>query len=286
MSPRESEPLTREALERFAHTPDARLKQVMQSLVRHLHDFARDVQLTEAEWVQAIGFLTETGQTCTPSRQEFILLSDVLGLSMQTVVLNQARPAGCTESTVLGPFHVREAPLYENGADIANGAAGRPCTVRGQVRSVDGRPLAGALLDVWQADADGEYDVQKPGLAQAQARGKLHADADGRFEFRTIVAESYPIPTDGPVGRLLAATRRSSWRPAHLHFWIEAEGHETLVTHVFRRGDPHIATDPVFGVRQSLMADWREQPDGTTLLEYDFVLNPTVPNPPLREEPA
>lgn len=266
--------LTEEVVARFDGTPDARLRRVMQALVRHLHAFAREVELSEAEWLRAIEFLTATGQTCTQTRQEFILLSDVLGLSMLTVGLQGARPAECTEPTVVGPFYVADAPRYSNGDDVGNGAPGTACIVRGTVRSRDDTPIAHARIEVWQADEEGHYDVQKPGLAKAQARGVLHSLDDGTFHFRTIVAEPYPIPTDGPVGTLLEHTRRSPWRPAHLHFRISAPGHQTLVTHVFRAGDEHLGSDPVFGVRESLIVEWPRQEDGSHRMHFDFVLNP------------
>lgn len=265
--------ITQAVIARLADTPDARLKEIMISLVQHLHGFAREVRLTEAEWEQGIAFLTATGQQCSGQRQEFILLSDVLGLSMLTVAMNHDKPPACTEATVFGPFHVDGAPHYEHGGDVANGASGEPCEVRGSVRGMAGEPVAHASIEVWQADAEGLYDVQRPGLGKHQARGVLHADAEGRFHFRTITAEAYPIPTDGPVGDLLRATARHPWRPAHLHFRIRAEGYETLVTHVFRAGDAYLDSDAVFGVRQSLVAEWVEQPEGGRLLEFDFVLN-------------
>ena len=168
----------------------------MTSLVRHLHAFAREVRLTEAEWMRGIQFLTATGQMCDDTRQEFILLSDTLGLSMLTVAMNDDKPAGCTEPTVFGPFHVEGAPHYDHGDDVANGAKGEPCLVRCSVKGLAGEPVAGAAVEVWQADADGHYDVQLPGLAEAQGRGVLRSDAEGRFHFRTVVAEAYPIPTD------------------------------------------------------------------------------------------
>lgn len=266
--------ITQAVVDRLADTPDARLKQVMTSLVRHLHDFAREVQLTEAEWAAGIDFLTRVGHTCSDHRQEFILLSDTLGLSMLTVAQNHDKPAGCTEATVFGPFHVEGAPAVAHGGDIARGAPGRPCTVSGTVRSADGTPLAGARIDVWQADADGLYDVQRAGLSGPQGRGVLTSGPDGGFAFRTVVAEPYPIPDDGPVGDLLRATGRHPWRPAHLHFRVDAPGHQSLVTHVFRRGDPYLDSDAVFGVRQSLVADWAEQPDGSCHLAFDIVLAP------------
>ena len=274
MGNQELDALTQSVMDRFADTPDGRLKFIMTSLVKHLHAFAREVNLTEAEWFKGIEVLTATGQKCSETRQEFSLLSDVLGLSMLTVAMNNQKPQGCTEATVFGPFYVQDAPHYENGEDVANGASGRPCQVKGTVRGLGGEPVSNAVIEVWQADDEGHYDVQKEGLEHAQARGVLHARDDGSFEFRTIVAEAYPIPTDGPVGQMLETTRRSPWRPAHLHFMIKAEGYETLITHVFRSGDACLDADPVFGVRQSLIADWVPQADGSTLLDFDFVLNP------------
>jgi hydroxyquinol 1,2-dioxygenase len=193
---------------------------------------------------------------------------------MLTVAMNNKKPEGCTESTVFGPFHVEGAPVYDNGADIANGAVGEPCLVRGTVKDRNGIPIAGAELEVWQADAEGNYDVQYPDLKTHQARGVLRSRPDGSFEFRTVVAVAYPIPVDGPVGDLLRATGRHPWRPAHLHFMIKAKQYQTLVTHVFRNGDQYLDSDAVFGVRQTLVADWIRQPDGGYTLNYDFVLNP------------
>lgn len=266
--------ITQAVIARFAGTPEPRLKEIMTSLVQHLHAFARELKLTEAEWLQGIEFLTATGHQCSDKRQEFILLSDTLGLSMLTVAMNNDKPVGCTEATVFGPFHVAGAPHYEDGADVANGARGDPCLVRASVKGLDGRPVANAVIDVWQADADGFYDVQYADLAQAQARGVLKSGADGRFHFKTIVAEAYPIPTDGPVGAMLRATNNHPWRPAHLHFMIKAAGYETLITHVFREGDRYLDSDAVFGVRESLVADWVKLPDGSYTLDFDFVLNP------------
>lgn len=266
--------ITQAVIERFSHTPDPRLKEIMTSLVQHLHAFAREVRLTEEEWFQGIQFLTDTGHITDDKRQEFILLSDTLGLSMLTVAMNNDKPAGCTESTVFGPFFVDNAPEFKNGDDVANGATGLPCQVRGTVKGLDGKPVPNARMNVWQADAEGNYDVQYADLAHAQARGVLHADEQGRFHFKTILAEAYPIPSDGPVGRMLKATANHPWRPAHLHFMIEAPGYQRLITHVFRNRDQYLDSDVVFGVRQSLVADWVQQPDGSYLLEYDFVLNP------------
>ncbi len=277
--------ITQAVLARHAGMADERLRQIMTSLVQHLHAFAREVKLTEEEWFAGIRFLTETGQMCTDKRQEFILLSDTLGLSTLVMAQQNHKPAGCTEATVFGPFHVEGSPQLPLGADIANGARGEPCFVRGTVRGGDGQPLAQARLEVWQADEDGFYDVQYADLDQHRARATLLADEAGRFHFRSILANSYPIPHDGPVGKMLETLGRHPWRPAHLHFRIQAEGYETLITHVFRRGDPYLASDAVFGVRSTLIADWLRHeagtaPDGTHCaqpfytLEYDFILNP------------
>jgi hydroxyquinol 1,2-dioxygenase len=242
--------ITQAVIARFGDTPDPRLKQIFTSLVQHLHAFARDVKLSEAEWSAGIEFLTATGQMCDDKRQEFILLSDVLGLSMLTVAMNNDKPAGCTESTVFGPFFVEGAPVCAQGDDIARGAVGEPCEVTATVRGLDGRPVADAVVDVWQADAEGHYDVQLPGLDHAQGRGQFRTDADGGLRFRTVLAEAYPIPVDGPVGQLLGASKRHPWRPAHLHFKIQAPGYEPLITHVFKDSDAYLDSDAVFGVRQ------------------------------------
>jgi hydroxyquinol 1,2-dioxygenase len=264
--------ITDAVLASFANTPDPRLKEIISSLIKHLHAFARDVKLTEEEWFKGIQYLTDTGHKCTGTRQEFILLSDVLGLSMLTIAMNQDKPAGCTEATVFGPFFLEEAPRYELGADVSNGAKGAPCWVEGRILGLGGEPIPNATINVWQADDDGLYDVQYEDLGHSQARGILKSDAEGRYYFKTIVAEPYPIPTDGPVGVLLNATKRHPWRPAHLHFMVEAPGYQRLITHVFRDKDGYLDSDAVFGVRQSLIADWVQQPDGSYRMDYDFVL--------------
>lgn len=264
--------ITDAVLASFANTPDPRLKEIISSLIKHLHNFARDVKLTEEEWFQGIQYLTATGHKCTGTRQEFILLSDVLGLSMLTIAMNQDKPAGCTEATVFGPFFLEEAPRYELGADVSNGAKGAPCWVEGRILGMEGEPIPNATINVWQADDDGLYDVQYEDLGHSQARGILKSDAQGRYYFKTIVAEPYPIPTDGPVGVLLNATKRHPWRPAHLHFMVEAPGYQRLITHVFRDKDGYLDSDAVFGVRQSLIADWVQQADGSYRMDYDFIL--------------
>jgi hydroxyquinol 1,2-dioxygenase len=276
--------ITQAVLERLEGMSDGRLREIMTSLITHLHSFAREVKLTEEEWFAGIQFLTETGAHCTDKRQEFILLSDTLGMSMLVTTLNNRKPEGCTEATVFGPFHVEGSPVRELGEDIANGAKGEPCYVSGTVKGLDGKPVAHARLEVWQADADGNYDVQYADLHEHRARATLYTAPDGAYRFRSILADSYPIPHDGPVGKMLDALERHPMRPAHLHFRITAEGYETLVTHVFREGDAYLDSDAVFGVRSTLIADWVRHeagtaPDGTVskspfyTLHFDFVLN-------------
>jgi len=241
----------------FARTPDPRLRRVLTSMVEHLHAFVKDVELTEEEWGAAIAFLTRTGQTSDDVRQEVILLSDVLGVSMLVETINHRTGGTSTESTVLGPFHMVESPPRELGADIALDGKGEPCLVTGRVTGPDGEPLAGALVDVWQANDDGFYDVQQPGVQpERNLRGLFTADADGRFWFRSIVPRHYPIPDDGPVGELLAATARHPNRPAHVHFLVTAPGHRPVTTHLFVAGDPYIDSDAVFGVKESLIREF------------------------------
>ncbi|HEY9065895.1 MAG TPA: intradiol ring-cleavage dioxygenase [Burkholderiaceae bacterium] len=257
----------------FDRCDDPRFKQIMTSLVRHLHDFVRDVRLTEAEWMEGIRFLTATGQKCTDTRQEFILLSDILGVSMLTIAMNHPSPEGVTEATVFGPFYVDDAPVLPQGADIANGAPGEPLEVDVQVMSSGGRPLAHADVHVWQADEEGLYDVQRAELGnERRGRAKLRTDAQGRLRFRTVVPTAYPVPTDGPVGCMLVAGGRHPWRPAHLHFMIQAPGHETLITHLFVDGDPYLESDTVFGVRRSLIVRLDRSRDGSAQLRHAFVL--------------
>jgi hydroxyquinol 1,2-dioxygenase len=279
--------ITQAVIARHTNINSERLHTVITGLVQHLHGFARDVQLTEAEWAAGIGFLTAVGHTCSPTRQEFILLSDTLGLTTLVVAQNHRKPVGCTEATVLGPFHVEDAPERLLGTDVGNGAEGEPCFVRGSIRGLAGDPIAGAVIEVWQADANGMYDIQYEGLDEHRARATLRSGPDGGYHFRSIVATPYPIPHDGPVGQMLKALNRHPWRPAHLHFRISAPGFQPLVTHVFRDGDPYLDSDAVFGVRSSLVADWVRHPagpapDGQVLdtpfhtLDFDFVLDPDV----------
>ncbi len=265
--------ITAAVLARFAATPDPRLRQVMQALVRHLHGFVREVEPTMAEWEAAIAFLTATGQMCDDKRQEFILLSDTLGVSMLVDAINNRLPAGATPSTVLGPFHVQGAAEKPLGATLAAGAAGEPMRVEGRVTSADGTPLPGAELDIWHSDADGLYDVQHGG-EPPELRARFRTDAEGRFHFTTIAPTAYPVPTDGPVGAMLEATGRHPMRPAHVHFLVSAPGHRTLVTHVFAAGDPYLDSDAVFGVKDALVREWVRDADGLRALRYDFALAP------------
>jgi hydroxyquinol 1,2-dioxygenase len=277
--------ITSAVVESFRDTPDPRVWQIMTSLVTHLHGFVRDVDLTLDEWLYAINFLTRTGHICDDKRQEFILLSDTLGVSMLVDAINHRMPGGATETTVLGPFYVAAAPVLPHGSDISRGLPGAPLFVEGQVTSANGAPLAGASVDVWQADADGYYDVQRPDLDQATLRAQFQTDADGHFHFWSVAPSSYPIPDDGPVGELLRGTGRHPNRPAHVHFMIAMREFETLVTHVFAADSPFLDDDAVFGVKNSLIADFTHEaagtsPDGTSVakpwrkLSYHFGLKP------------
>lgn len=246
----------------FDGCEDDRLRTLVQALTRHLHAFVREVRLTEDEWGAAIAFLTAAGHVTDDKRQEFILLSDVLGASMQTIAINNEADGDATEATVWGPFFVEGSPEIELGDDMSFGAPGQPCWVEGTVTSTDGTPLAGALVEVWEADEDGFYDVQYSD-GRTSARAHLHTDADGGFRFWGITPTPYPIPHDGPVGRLLAATGRSPMRASHLHFLVRAPEHRQLVTHIFVKGDELLESDSVFGVKDSLVKEFVEQPAGT-----------------------
>jgi hydroxyquinol 1,2-dioxygenase len=277
--------LTRAVVASFDDARDERLGEVARALVRHLHAFAAEVELSEEEWFKGIDFLTRVGHIADDRRQEFVLLSDVLGLSMLVVGINHRASEQTTESTVFGPFFVDGAPRVELGGDVANGASGSPCFVSGRILSAAGDPIAGARIDVWQTDADGFYDVQRPALKVTQGRGHLHAAADGAFSFWTVLPVAYAIPDDGPVGELLAAAGRGPMRPAHIHFRVEAPDHEVLITHVFVHGDRYLDSDAVFGVKESLIAPFERHesgraPDGSERSEpfytvnYDLVLEP------------
>jgi len=246
----------------FDACEDPRLKEVMVSLTRHLHAFICDVRLTEDEWAAAIEFLTKAGHITDDVRQEFILLSDTLGASMQTININNQAYADATEATVFGPFFVEDSPAIELGGDMAFGAPGEPCWVTGTVTGTDGKPLVGAKIEVWEADEDGLYDVQRDAGARA-ARAHLFTDAEGGYRFWGLTPTPYPIPDDGPVGKMLAAVGRSPLRASHLHFMVTHEGCRTLVTHIFPEGDPIGWKDTVFGVKESLIKRFERQAAGT-----------------------
>jgi hydroxyquinol 1,2-dioxygenase len=274
--------LTAEVLKRVGKAPDARTRKIMQSLVKHLHAFVREVRPTQEEWFRGIQFLTATGHMCDDKRQEFILMSDTLGVSMLVDFINygkvRAGKTSATESTVLGPFFVAGAPELPHGANIARpGTPGEPCVVSGTVKDMKGKPISGALIDVWEAGGDGFYDVQKPGGTNLRAR--LRSDAQGRFHFRCVKPVSYPVPHDGPVGKMLVACGRHPMRPGHLHFMIEAPGCEKLVTHLFVKGDKYLDSDAVFGVKDSLIVNFRKNAAGEAECRYDFVLKPAVLSP-------
>ncbi|HTV77295.1 MAG TPA: intradiol ring-cleavage dioxygenase [Steroidobacteraceae bacterium] len=279
--------ITQAVIDRLSECDDPRFKRVMTSLVTHLHDFVRDVQLTEAEWLTAIEFLTDVGQTCTPKRQEFILLSDTLGVSVLVITLNHPADGGSAESTVLGPFYWEGAPELPRGSNLAEGVKGEPTFYSGRVLSADGRPLANALLDIWSGDGDGDYDMQIPGETGMKARGKIRTDAEGRYWFRSIRPTFYPVPTDGPVGRMLRKMGRHPNRPGHIHMIVSAEGHRPVTTHLFVANSQYLDSDAVFGMKESLVAQFDRHPPGPApggvrmdvpyyTVNYDFRLRPAA----------
>ncbi len=279
------ETLTAAVVARLKDTKDKRFKQIMTSAVKHLHAFAREAHLTEEEWFAGIKFLTAVGQKCDAKRQEFILLSDILGLSMMVVALNHKTAPGATEATVLGPFFAHGAKEYECGADLREGATmrGEDTLVRGRVTSVDGKPIANATLDIWQAKADGIYDVQTAG--EFELRGRVKANAKGEYWFRSYKPKFYSVPDDGPVGELLRATGNHKMRPAHMHAVVSAPGYQQVITHVFVEGDPYLDEDAVFAVKDSLIGRYKKVNDPAEAkklgmanpflkLEWDFHLAP------------
>jgi len=277
--------ITEAVISRMSHCEDPRFQHVMTSLVRHLHDFVRDVQLTEAEWITAIQFLTDVGKTCTEQRQEFILLSDTLGISVLVISINHPAESGSAESTVLGPYYWEGAPEMPLGANLAVGVKGEPAFYSGRVLSADGRPLANAVLDVWSGDGEGNYDMQMPGEPGMKARGKLRTNAEGRYWFRSIRPTFYPVPTDGPVGAMLRKMGRHPYRPGHIHMIVSAEGYEPVTTHLFVAESEYLDSDAVFGMKESLVAKFNRQPAGLAptgetvdtpfyTVEYDFRLRP------------
>ena len=277
------ENLTDLAIERWSNIPDPRLRQVMTSLVKHLHAFVREVEPSNKEWFAAIDWLTRTGQLCDDKRQEFILTSDVLGVSMLVDAINNRLSTGATPTTVEGPFHIPDAPPMGDGEDMAKGAPGKPCYVYGTVRDTEGRPVQGAVLDVWQTDGEGYYEAQRPEVEGAWMRGSYQTGPDGTYKIRTVVPIAYTIPMDGTVGELVKRTNISHMRPAHIHFHVQAPGHHEVITHLFERGDRYLDNDVVFGVKEPLIVDFEEHPAGRTpfgntegepfcVVRYDFVV--------------
>ncbi len=268
--------LTDEVVSRLEATPDTRLREVMQALVRHLHAFAKEVRLTDDEWMTGIQFLTATGHMCDDVRQEFILLSDTLGVSSLVDLINHSDVESmATEPTILGPFYVPESPWRENGDSIVEyDDGGQPTVLHGRVTDPDGAPISGAVVDIWHNAATGFYAVQQPGIQPpTNLRGRFRTDADGRYEVRTVRPVPYPIPADGPVGQLLRDTGRHEWRAAHIHAKVSADGFQSLTTHVFDRESDYLDSDTVFGVKDSLMADFVPGADGVLVCDYDIVLS-------------
>ncbi len=277
--------ITEAVIGRLAQCDDPRFKHIMTSLVGHLHDFVRDVKLTESEWLAAIQFLTGVGQTCTDERQEFILLSDTLGVSVLVITLNHPADQGSAESTVMGPFYWRDAPDLPLGSNLAEAVKGEPTFYSGRVLSLDGRPLENALLDIWSGDGEGNYDMQIPGETGMKARGRIRTDAEGRYWFRSIRPTFYPVPTDGPVGLMLRKMGRHPFRPGHIHMIVSASGHFPVTTHLFVAGSQYLDSDAVFGMKESLVAQFERNhagvgPDGQRMdtpfytVNFDFRLRP------------
>jgi hydroxyquinol 1,2-dioxygenase len=275
--------LTDLALKQWEACHSPRLQQIMQSLVKHLHGFVREVDLKQDEWLMAVNWLAKTGQISSEKRQEFILMSDVLGISMLVDAINHRFPEGATPSTVIGPFHIDDSPELPMGANVAEGLSGETCFLVGSVRDLDGRPVEGAKLDIWQADADGLYESQL-GSEEPVLRAVFHTGADGKYVIRTIAPPGYSIPMDGTVGDLLKRTDISHFRPAHIHFFISAPGYEPLITHLFKKDAKYINSDVVFGVKDKLIVEFEKRPAGKTptgensaepflVVNYDFVLS-------------
>jgi len=254
--------ITAAVLARMDQCGDARFREVMGSLVTHLHDFVREVKLTEAEWIGAIQFLTDVGKTCTDKRQEFILLSDTLGVSILVVTINHPASGGVTDSTVLGPYYWEGAPELPAGANLAEGVAGEPAFYSGRVLSSDGSPIPGAVLDIWSGDGEGTYDMQMEEDVGMKARGRIRTDAAGRYSFWSIKPNYYPVPDDGPVGRMLRKMGRHPMRPGHIHLIVSAPGHHAVTTHLFAAGSEYIDSDAVFAVKDSLVTPFAKHPAG------------------------
>ena len=297
MAQLEAQDLAQAVIDRMAECQDPRFKQVMSALVRHAHAFAQEIQLTPEEWMTGIQFLTATGKMCDDKRQEFILLSDTLGMSMLVVAIDQLKGMQAnkslpkdqrpTEATVQGPFFWEGAPEHELGDDIRGSSVGEPAYYHGRVTDTAGKPIANCLLNVWSGDGDGFYDMQKGGNAEMALRAQFHTDADGNYRFWSIRPTFYPVPDDGPVGGMLRLMGRHPNRPGHMHMMLDAPGHERLITHLFVADSPFLDSDAVFGVRNSLIVDFVPQPAGTApdgrvmkerfyTAQYDFKLVPSA----------
>ena len=277
--------ITEHAVARWNTTHDPRLRELITKLIPHVHAYAKEVGLTHEEWINGLNFLAKVGQWTTDARGENILLSDVMGLSMLTVMLNDKLPKGATPHTVLGPFYVDDSPVLEAGGNMAEGVEGEPCFISGQVRNLKGEPIANVTLDMWQADDEGVYEVQLSEKSGPYLRGIYHSGPDGRYLVKTIAPLGYAIPMDGPVGELVRKTDISYFRPAHIHFMLSAPGYQKIITHLFKRGTEYLETDVVYGVKQELIADFHRHepgvaPTGETVdtpfwtIEYDFILAP------------
>jgi hydroxyquinol 1,2-dioxygenase len=275
--------ITPAVIARMNQCQDPRFRQVMTALVTHLHDFVREVKLTEAEWITAIQFLTDVGKTVTDKRQEFILLSDTLGVSILVITLNNPAEGGTTDATVLGPYYWEGAPELPAGANLAVGVKGDPTWYSGHVLDGLGNPVAGACLDVWSGDGEGTYDMQMEGDVGMKARGRIRTDAQGRYCFWSIRPEYYPVPSDGPVGVMLRKMGRHPMRPGHIHMIVSAPGHHAVTTHLFAAGSQYLDSDAVFGVKDSLITAFQRHepgvaPDGSSrampfyTVKYDFRL--------------
>ena len=264
--------ITEAALERIAADCDPRLREVMTAFIGHLHAFVRETRITPEEWFKGIAFLTECGKFCDDKRQEFILLSDTLGVSMLVDAIANPGGPGLTESTVLGPFFRESPPLVANGGDLSPGIAGKRVDIDCRVTSEDGSPISGAQIDCWQSSPDGFYDSQMGDGEEHKLRGRLKSETDGRFWFHTTLPASYPIPDDGPVGDLMRSMGRHCMRPGHLHFWVQAPGHRQVITHLFVRGDKYLESDVVFGVKDSLIVNFGTQEGPRQTVRYDFRL--------------
>jgi hydroxyquinol 1,2-dioxygenase len=277
--------LTDVVRERWSDIPNPRLKQVMQAVVKHAHAFVREIEPTQEEWAVVIDFLTRTGKLCDEKRQEFILMSDVLGVSMLVDAINHRQSSKATPTTVEGPFHVADAPPMTNGGNMAVNAPGIPCFVVGKISTTSGEPINGAVLDLWQTDGDGLYEAQRPEISGPWMRGLYHSQPDGSYLIRTVAPVAYTIPMDGTIGELMNRTNLSHMRPAHIHFALSAPGHHGLVTHLFQSGDKWIEKDAVYGVKEPLIVEFKKMPAGSKapsgelmnepfyVVHYDFVLD-------------